>query len=252
MLQMGFPLVFCDLQVMKNLFLASLPFPVQKFFDDRQALEAHIHRWTAGQKPLGIGMLRMVEDFLHRAAFQYLSVVHHGHIVGNLGHHTQVVGDENHAHAGLGLQLAQQFQDFKLHRHVQSRSRLVSDEELGVAGDGHRNHYALLLSSRKFVGIAVIDGLGARQHHLLEEVDDALLGGCFAYLFMLQNHLSHLKAAFIHGIQRGHRLLENHRDAFTSHLSHLAFAVVFYLFPFNLDAVGLNMACLFVQQPHNG
>ena len=92
-------------------------------------------------------MLRVVEDVTHRAAFENLAVVHHGHIIGDFGHHAEVVGDEDHAHARLGLQLAQQLEDLELHGHVEGRGRLVGDEQLGMAGDGHGNHHALLLSA---------------------------------------------------------------------------------------------------------
>ena len=107
LLKMCLSLFSRDLQIVQNLLFAALPLPVQKLLDDGQTFETHVHRWTAGQKALGVRMLWVVEDLLHSAAFQNLSIMHDGHIVGDFGHHTEVVGDENHAHACFGLQLAQ-------------------------------------------------------------------------------------------------------------------------------------------------
>ena len=101
---MVFPLCFGDLQVAEDLLFAALPLSIQKLLDDRQSLEAHVHGRTTGQKALCVWMLRMVEYLMHWAVFQNHAVVHHGHIVGNLGHHPEVVGDENHAHACFVLQ----------------------------------------------------------------------------------------------------------------------------------------------------
>ena len=100
---MGFAFRIGDLQVVKNLFLAALPLPVKELLDDGQAFEAHIHRGAAGQEALCIRVLRVVEDLLHRAALKDLSVMHDGDIVGDFGHHAEVVGDEDHAHARFGL-----------------------------------------------------------------------------------------------------------------------------------------------------
>ncbi len=57
-----------------------------------------------------------------------------------LGHHAdplrhppddaEVVGDEQHRHAGLGLEVAEELQDLRLDRHVERRGRLVGDEEV--------------------------------------------------------------------------------------------------------------------------
>ena len=89
----------------------------------------------------------MIEDVFHHAALQNLAVVHDGHMVSDFSHHAKVVGNENHAHARLGLQFAQQFEDFQLYGDIQSGSRLVGDKQFGIACDGHSNHHTLFLSS---------------------------------------------------------------------------------------------------------
>ena len=178
--------------------------------------------------------------------------MHDGYVVGDFGHHTEVVGDENHAHARFGLQLSEKFQDFQLYGHVQGGGRLVGDKQLGVAGDGHGNHHTLFLSARELMWIAVVDGFRTGQHHLLEEADDTLLGSCFAHCFVLQNHLTNLIAAFIDRVERGHGLLENHGNAFASYFGHLLFAEAFDFLAFDLDAVGFDTAHLLIEEAHHG
>ena len=95
-------------------------------------------------------------------------MVHHRYVVGNLRYPAQVVGDENDRYAVLLLQLAQQFEDSLLHRHVERCGRLVGDYNVWVAYQCHRNHNALLLASADFVGIAVEYLFRARQEHLFE------------------------------------------------------------------------------------
>jgi hypothetical protein len=43
------------------------------------------------------------------------------------------VGDEQHRHAGLGLEVAEQLEDLGLHRHVEGRRQLVGDEAGSLA-----------------------------------------------------------------------------------------------------------------------
>ena len=47
----------------------------------------------------GIGMLRVVEDRVDRPLLDDPAELHDGDLVGDLGHHAHVVGDEHHRHA---------------------------------------------------------------------------------------------------------------------------------------------------------
>ena len=46
----------------------------------------------------------------------------------------EVVGDQEHRHPQLGLELCDQLEDLRLHRHVERRRRLVGEQQLGFAG----------------------------------------------------------------------------------------------------------------------
>src|SRR3712207_7792710 len=49
-------------------------------------------------------------------------------------------------------ELAQQVEDLRLDRHVEGGGRLVGDQDLGLAGDRHRDHHALAHAAGELVG----------------------------------------------------------------------------------------------------
>src|SRR5690606_19866426 len=59
------------------------------------------------------------EEVLRRADLHGLARIHDGHIVAEVCDHAEVVCDEQHCHAELGLQSAQELQDAGLHRDVE-------------------------------------------------------------------------------------------------------------------------------------
>ena len=61
----------------------------------------------------------------------------------------------------LLLQPRQQLEDLALDRHVERGRRLVGDQQLGLAGQRHRDHHALLLAARHLVRIAASRRFGS-------------------------------------------------------------------------------------------
>ena len=115
--------------------------------------------------------------------------------------------DEDNADAEFLLERFQQVEDSLLYRHVEGCGGLVGDDDIGIVYQRHGNHHALLLSATKLVGVAVEDLLGAGEEHLTEKLNDTL---------SVTPHLEHLLAAFLHRVEGGHGLLENHADAFAA------------------------------------
>ena len=66
-----------------------------------------------------------------------------------------VVGDEQVGEAELLLQVAQQVDDLRLHRHVERRHRLVADDQARVERQGAGDADALALPAGEFVRVAV-------------------------------------------------------------------------------------------------
>ena len=92
-----------------------------------------------------------VEHLGHSPLFHKHALLHHGHAVGKPVHQIQVVGDQQHGHAGLALQVRQQVQNLPTQRHIQRRGGLVGQQQLGLAGERHGNHGALALATTQLV-----------------------------------------------------------------------------------------------------
>ena len=83
-------------------------------------------------------------EHIGRAAqLHQLAGVHHADAVGYFGHDGNVVGDVNHAHVQVGLDLLDLPQDAVLNDNVQCRGGLVGDNHVGFAGQCHRDNRPL-------------------------------------------------------------------------------------------------------------
>src|SRR3712207_8266297 len=56
-----------------------------------------------------------------------LPILHHQDVVGDLGHHTEIVGDEHDRGAEVALQVHDQIEDLRLHRHVERSEEHTSE-----------------------------------------------------------------------------------------------------------------------------
>ena len=188
-----------------------------------QFFQTLVQRGTAGNQPLRERMLRMMENLLHISLFHHIPFKQNHHIISNLRHHPQIMGDEDDAHPMLALELLNEFENALLNGHVKGGGRLVGDEDVGVARDGHRNHHALLLAARKFVRIRRENLLRTWQHHLVEQINHTLLGLLFRERSVQFQRLHNLFAAAENRIEGGHRLLKNHPDFASADVAHLLF-----------------------------
>ena len=93
-------------------------------------------------------MLRIAEDVLDRAGLHHPASVHDHYLGGHIGDDAEIVRDEQHRHAQLALQRADQLEDLRLDRDVERGGRLVRDEQRRPADERHRDHRALAQSSR--------------------------------------------------------------------------------------------------------
>ena len=78
-------------------------------------------------------MFRISENFLYRASLHNFPLIQYHHFLSDFGHHAQVMGNKNHAHAVLLLQTAYQFQYILLHCNIQSRGRLIGNQNIRIA-----------------------------------------------------------------------------------------------------------------------
>ncbi len=156
-------------------------------------------------------MVRVAINLGSAAGLDDFARVHHDDAVRHLGHDAQVVGDEKETHAGLFLKLLQQREDLRLHGHVERGRGFVSDQDVGLQRQRHRDHQPLPLTARELVRIGVDLGpeVGdADPFHQLERPGPRI-GLRHA---VRRHHLPDLEADGIDRVQVTERILEDHRD----------------------------------------
>jgi hypothetical protein len=87
----------------------------------------------------------MVEDLSGVVERHELALQHHRSAVRDTVHHIQVVRDQDVGQAQLGLQLAQQRQNFLGHQRIERGGGLVQDDHVGLGCQRPGNAYPLLL-----------------------------------------------------------------------------------------------------------
>ena len=88
-------------------------------------------------------MHRIGANVLQRAFFDFVSCVHDQHAVRHLTDCAEVVCDQDNACTVALLKFSQKVEDLRLYSHIQSGGWLISDQDLWVTGQRHRNHHTL-------------------------------------------------------------------------------------------------------------
>ena len=179
--------------------------------DRRQPLALDVEARDRAQKADRVGVLRIGEQGIDRRLLDDLAGVHHQHVVGHLGDHAEIVGDDQDRHAEPSLQVLQQVEDLRLDGDVERGGRLVGDQQRGLAAKRHGDHHALAHAARQAVRIVVDPLGGGRNAHQLEHLDGAFPGRLRRHPGVRQDRLDDLLADRMDRVERGHRLLEDHR-----------------------------------------
>ncbi len=85
-----------------------------------------------------------------------------------MGNHVRIVADQQIGHTVLGLQAVEQVQNFRLHGHIQRRSRLVQQQKLRAEQQRAGYGNALTLPAGKLVRITPARVGG--KPHLLQRI----------------------------------------------------------------------------------
>ena len=123
----------------------------------------------------------------------------------------------------VSLQFAHQVEDLRLDGHVERGGRLVGDQHLGVARQRHGDHHALAHAARKLMRIGVRAPLRLRDVHAAQHLDRPVHRLAAATALVQRDRLADLPADGEQRIERGHRLLKDHRDVVAADVLHLAF-----------------------------
>ncbi len=192
----------------------------RRLFDRERGAEPR-HR---GEEALGVGVERAAEQLPDRRLLGLAAGIHDDDALRHLGDDPQIVGDQHDRRVDLLLQLAHQIEDLRLDRHVECGRRLVGDQELRVAGERHRDHHPLPHAARELVRVFADAPPGLGNMHQAQHVDRAVECRPAVEPLVQGQGLGDLMADRQHRVQRGHRLLEDHRDLVAANLAHLGLA----------------------------
>ena len=84
------------------------------------------------QQTDGVRVTGAIEQLVDVGPLDDATGIHDGHPVGKASHDTEVVGDHDDTGVGLTLSHPQQIENLRLDGHVESRRRLVCDDEIGA------------------------------------------------------------------------------------------------------------------------
>ena len=161
------------------------------------------------------------------------------------------MGDEEDGGPEAALRVLEQPEDLRLHGNVQRGGGLVRDEHGGAAGQRDGDHDPLAHPARKLEGVVAHPDRG---------LGDADLGQQFRRLFpcgaALQPFVEHegfrdLVAHREHGVERGHRLLEDHGNVLAPDAPPLLLVHAHELAAPEPDAAAGNRARRGRDQPHD-
>src|SRR5262249_7433390 len=116
---------------------------------------------------------------------------------------------------------ADQLEDWRLDRHVERRGRLIRDQEFGRAGERHGNHDALTLAAGELVGIIPDAFLRIGDLDQAQHLDRAIARLAAACPLMETHDFRNLVPNGHDRVQRGPRLLKDHRDHVAADAAHL-------------------------------
>ncbi|MNF96332.1 hypothetical protein D3C84_791190 [compost metagenome] len=133
------------------------------------------------------------------------------------------------------------------HRHIERRSRLVSDDHFRVGDHHHGDHDALAHAAADLMRVEVVDALGIADVDLFEHQQNPVAGFAAAGLVVRQVGLGDLIADLDHRVERVLGVLHDHRDALATDLLHGLFAGAEQVNLAELHGLGGNLRARRVQ-----
>ena len=179
---------------------------------DRDALE----------EPPGVRVRGGPEDLARGALLDDLPRVHDRHPVAEPGDHPEVVGNQDEPRLELALKVGEQVEDLRLDGDVEGGGRLVRDDEVGLAHEGHRDHHPLAEAAGELVRVLPQPPLRPRDPDLLQQPHRPVTGRRRACPPVPPLRFDELVADGVGGVQRRHRLLEDHAHPVSPDVGHLS------------------------------
>ena len=162
------------------------------------------------------------------------------------------MSDEQDGEAHILLQAFQQLHDLRLDGDIQRCGRLIGDQQLWPADDGHGDHHALTQAAGQLMRILLQAALGIADADLFQGIDDERFRLREIHAAVQAKAFSDLAPNAKGGIEAGHRLLENHADTVAANLLHPREAHRDQVFALKHHAACFDARGRRWQQPHDG
>ena len=167
-----------------------------------------------------IGMCRRPEYDPRLRVLNHAALLHHHDAIAVGGGQTEIVGDENGRHAALARQLGDEVHHRLLGGDIEAGGRLVGDQKLRPAGQRKRDDDALAHAAGQFERIGVVALTRPGDADLIENFH-----GLFGHLLrrrldVLQQHVLDLTADLADRVERGARVLKDHRHFAAAQVAH--------------------------------
>ena len=156
-------------------------------------------------------MLRPHQNIFLWAHLNEITQSQHSDAIGNFGNYTEIVRDKKYTSAMLPLQLTNEMQNLCLRGYIKCCCGLIGNQKHRLKHQSHSDHDALALTARELVRKCLEHALRIRKRNLFDNRKDLLLALGFTERCVCPQDLINLFATTHDRIERGHRLLENHR-----------------------------------------
>ena len=174
---------------------------------------AHPQPRHAAKQCQRVGVPRVLEQLMRRPLLDQPARVQHAHPLADAGDDPQVVADEQDRRVELGAQLLDQVQHLGLDGGVEAGGGLVQHQQVGVGGQRHGEHDALLLAAGQLVRVPPCHPVGRRDLHRREHLDGGRQRVRLAEVLVEAVDLGDLLADLDGRVQRGAGVLVDHRHA---------------------------------------
>ena len=165
--------------------------------------------WKRFEERLRIWMSWRSKYGIHGAPLDNLSGVKNQNAIGEAGEERWIVGNEHHGEAKLLPEGSKNVKDLHLGYGVECGSRLVSNHNGGITGDGLGDEGALPLAAAELVGIRAHDAVCILRKKLRENFARALVQIFFPRGLVRDQHLANLLADADGRMESERRLLKD-------------------------------------------
>jgi hypothetical protein len=145
--------------------------------------------------------------------------VHHRDAIGHAGDDAEIVGDDDHRHAELALQRADQLEDLRLDGHVERVVGSSAISSFGLQASAIAIITRWRMPPENWCGKCVEPALGRGMPTMPSSSMRARRERASSRVEL--EHLGDLAADRQHRVERRHRVLEDHRDVAAAHAPHL-------------------------------